>query len=43
MFVQIGVLKENETAKERTKNRARQNNQRLHRENQKNKGLHVQE
>ena len=43
MFVQIGVLKENETVRERTENRARQNYQRLHRENQKNTGLYVQE
>ena len=43
MFVQIGVLKENETTRERTENRARQNNQRLYRENQNNKRLYVQE
>ena len=43
MFVQIRVSKENEKARERTENRARQNNQRLHRENQKNKRLYVQE
>ena len=43
MSIQIGVLKENETARERKENTARQHYQKFYRENQNSKRLYVQE